>query len=50
MPQMAPLPWTFLLIMTVLTLLYVSAIIFFSMKSENVKNFKKFSKSFSIKW
>nr|YP_010596825.1 ATP synthase F0 subunit 8 [Cacopsylla burckhardti]UFP91881.1 ATP synthase F0 subunit 8 [Cacopsylla burckhardti]WAK85084.1 ATP synthase F0 subunit 8 [Cacopsylla burckhardti] len=50
MPQMAPLPWVLLLILTILTLLYVSTIIFFSVTKKSVKNYKKFKNNFLIKW
>nr|WMH03432.1 ATP synthase subunit 8 [Cacopsylla picta]WMH03445.1 ATP synthase subunit 8 [Cacopsylla picta]WMH03458.1 ATP synthase subunit 8 [Cacopsylla picta]WMH03471.1 ATP synthase subunit 8 [Cacopsylla picta] len=50
MPQMAPLPWMLLLMLTILTLLYMSALIFFSMQKESFYANKKFKKTFLIKW
>nr|YP_009139044.1 ATP synthase F0 subunit 8 [Cacopsylla coccinea]AKE49759.1 ATP synthase F0 subunit 8 [Cacopsylla coccinea] len=47
---MAPLPWVTLLMLTVFTLLYISTIIFFSMKESVNKNMINQKKNFHIKW
>nr|YP_010600872.1 ATP synthase F0 subunit 8 [Cacopsylla jukyungi]WAL33202.1 ATP synthase F0 subunit 8 [Cacopsylla jukyungi] len=50
MPQMAPLPWISLLMLTICTLLFISTIIFFSFKQNKNKITKMQKTSFLIKW
>nr|YP_010882005.1 ATP synthase F0 subunit 8 [Cacopsylla fuscicella]WID86679.1 ATP synthase F0 subunit 8 [Cacopsylla fuscicella] len=50
MPQMAPLPWVFLLILTISVLLYMSTILFFSLKPFTSSLSPLHKKKFSIKW
>nr|YP_010026390.1 ATP synthase F0 subunit 8 [Cacopsylla citrisuga]QOQ84936.1 ATP synthase F0 subunit 8 [Cacopsylla citrisuga] len=47
---MAPLPWVSLFTLTIFTLLYISTIIFFSMKKTPTTPTKKYKKYFLIKW
>nr|YP_009502270.1 ATP synthase F0 subunit 8 [Cacopsylla pyri]AWU48873.1 ATP synthase F0 subunit 8 [Cacopsylla pyri] len=50
MPQMAPLPWISLLMLTICTLLFITTIIFFSFKEGMNKTYKTSQKKFFIKW
>nr|YP_009501960.1 ATP synthase F0 subunit 8 [Psylla alni]AWU49050.1 ATP synthase F0 subunit 8 [Psylla alni] len=50
MPQMAPMPWTILLLVSILTLLYLSTTIFFSIKQSNSMKINFEKKNISIKW
>nr|QWT29505.1 ATP synthase F0 subunit 8 [Cyamophila willieti] len=50
MPQMAPMPWILLMMTTILILFSMSTIIFFSLKTPQIKLLKTLTSTFSIKW
>nr|YP_009501882.1 ATP synthase F0 subunit 8 [Arytainilla spartiophila]AWU48847.1 ATP synthase F0 subunit 8 [Arytainilla spartiophila] len=50
MPQMAPLPWVTLLIMTIIILFCLTSMIFFSIQEKKMKKTFEWKNMFFIKW
>nr|ATC73072.1 ATP synthase F0 subunit 8 [Cicadellinae sp. EMHAU-2015-Zz060410]QUO99351.1 ATP synthase F0 subunit 8 [Atkinsoniella grahami] len=50
MPQMAPMWWTSLMILFIMTLLLMMNIIYFNMLSKSTKNNQIFIKQMNWKW
>nr|YP_009251206.1 ATP synthase F0 subunit 8 [Bactericera cockerelli]ANA07527.1 ATP synthase F0 subunit 8 [Bactericera cockerelli] len=50
MPQMAPMPWIFLLMLTLTSLAMVSSIIYFSNQKESMKYASVKKNNFNLKW